>query len=183
MMKSNQYPEESPPGYYTRGSTCLAGDAHRHIAAHARAVGPKARVHRGGRSPRCRNPWCRCFSNQMARRFMLMPAAPKMQNHSTAYRKGKGHMTPCLMVHPREMRAMKASTRGAQAIHFGALAVFRLLSQCRVGKGCDVEGNRDEVVQATVRTIRLRGCTRAHPVQMQTSSPPCRIPRCVKRLS
>ena len=123
------------------------------------------------------------FSNQMARRFMLMPAAPKMQNHSTAYRKGKGHMTPCLMVHPREMRAMKASTRGAQAIHFGALAVFRLLSQCRVGKGCDVEGNRDEVVQATVRTIRLRGCTRAHPVQMQTSSPPCRIPRCVKRLS
>ena len=40
------------------------------------------------------------FSNQMARRFMLMPAAPKMQNHSTAYRKGKGHMTPCLMVHP-----------------------------------------------------------------------------------
>ena len=85
------------------------------------------------------------FSNQMARRFMLM-LAPKMQNHSTAYRKGKGHMTPCLMVHPREMRAMK--TRGAQAIHLGALAVFRpLLSQCRVGKGCDVEGNRDEVVQ------------------------------------
>ena len=39
-----QYPEESPPGYYTRGSTCLAGDAHRHIEAHARAAGPKARV-------------------------------------------------------------------------------------------------------------------------------------------
>ena len=44
MMKSNQYPEESPPGYYTGGTTCLAGDAHRHIEAHARAAGPKARV-------------------------------------------------------------------------------------------------------------------------------------------
>ena len=88
------------------------------------------------------------FSNQMARRFMLMPAAPKMQNHSTTYRKRKGHVTPCLMVHPREMLAMKAPTRGAQAIHPGALAVLRpLLSQCHVGKGCDVKGNRDEVVQ------------------------------------
>ena len=44
MMKSNQYPEESPPEYYTRGSTCLAGHAHRHIEARARAAGPKARV-------------------------------------------------------------------------------------------------------------------------------------------
>ena len=108
-----------------------------------------------------------------------------MQNHSTAYRKGKGHMTPCLMVHPREMRAMKAPTRGAQAIHLGALAVFRpLLSQCRVGKGCDVEGNRDEVVQVVadrpddqVEDVpRLIQCKRKHhPVQMQTSSPHCRL--------
>ena len=44
MMKSNQSPEESPPGHYTRGSTCLAGDAYRHIEAHAPAAGPKARV-------------------------------------------------------------------------------------------------------------------------------------------
>ena len=52
------------------------------------------------------------------------------------------------MVHPREMRAMKAPTRGAQAIHLGALAIVRpLLSQCGVGKGFDVEGNCDEVVQ------------------------------------
>ena len=81
---------------------------------------------------------------------MLMPAAPKMQKnqHGMACRKGKVHMTPVFMVHPREMHAMKAPTRGAQAIHLGAMAIVRpLLSQCRVGKGFDVEGNRDEMVQ------------------------------------
>ena len=64
------------------------------------------------------------------------------------YRKGKVHITPCWMVHPREMRAMKVPTSGAQAIHRGALAVVRpLLSQSRLGKGFDVEGNRDDLVE------------------------------------